>query len=73
VSGTGLSLGDLHDSAASGVSKLGVGVKVFYKLGMFNTWSKLNDFLERYIPTSFLESPSGYRLQQRIQEYLLGR
>jgi hypothetical protein len=73
VSGTGLSLGDLHDSAASRVSKLGVGVKVSYKLGMFNTWSKLKKFFERYIPTSILESPSGYRLQQRIQEYLLGR
>jgi hypothetical protein len=73
VSGTGLSLGDLRDSTASGVSKSPESVRVFHELGMFDTWPKLKKFLERYTPASFLETPSGYCLQLRIREYLLGR
>ncbi|KAM6498794.1 hypothetical protein JOM56_006742 [Amanita muscaria] len=73
VSGTGLSLGDLEDSMASGVSKPANTTILFHELGMFETWPKLKAFLERYIPASFSETPSGYRLQQRIREYLLGR
>jgi hypothetical protein len=57
---------------ASGVSKPGA-VMLFHQLGMFDTWPKLKPFLERYIPASILETPSGYRLQVRIREYLLGR
>jgi hypothetical protein len=72
VSGTGVSLEDLDEAMASGVSKP-VGVDLFHKLGMFDTWAKLKPFLDHYLPRSFLETPSGYRLQQRIQEYLLGR
>ena len=72
VSGTGLSLGDIRDAMASGVSKTRA-VNVFYQLGMFDTWPKLKLFFERYIPPSILDSPSGSRLQQRIREYLLGR
>jgi hypothetical protein len=73
VSGTGLSLGDLHDATASGVSKPLESVAVEFNLGMFETWEKLKKFLERYIPASFLETASGYCLQRRIREYLLGR
>jgi len=73
VSGTGLSLVDVKDALASGVSKHADAVKLVHKLGMFDTWSKLNAFLKCYIPASFLESLSGYRLQHRIEEYLLGR
>jgi hypothetical protein len=72
VSGTGLSLADLEDAMAPGVSKP-AKVKLFHQLGMFDTWPKLEQFLRRYIPASILETPSGYRLQQRMQEYLLGR
>ena len=72
VSGTGLSLRDLEEPMASGVSKTGA-FRLHHQLGMFDTWPKLRLFLERYIPTSILESPSGYRLQKRIREYLLGR
>jgi hypothetical protein len=72
VSGTGLSLADLQDSMSSGVSKP-VEVILFHKLGMFDTWPKLKSFLERYIPRSILYSLSGYRLQQRMREYLQGR
>jgi hypothetical protein len=56
---------------ASGVSK--EDVFVFHDLGMFDTWEKLQPFFERYVPASFLQSPSGYHLQKRIREYLLGR
>ena len=73
VSGTGLSLGDLEEAMVSGVSKPAEAVILFHELGMFDTWPKLKAFLERYIPASFLETPSGHRLQQRIREYLLGR
>jgi len=73
VSGTGVSLADLEDNIASGVGKPTHTVKVIHELGMFDTWPKLMDFFERYIPTSFLKNPSGYHLQQRMQEYLLGR
>jgi len=73
VSGTGLSLGDLREAMASGVSKPAGAVTVFHQLGMFDTWPKLKPFLERYVPTSILKSKSGCRLQLRIQEYLLGR
>ena len=72
VSGTDLSLEDLEDDVATGVSKPRA-VDLFHRLGMFDSWPKLKPFLERYIPTPILESPSGYRLQQRIQEYLQGR
>ncbi|KAM6498797.1 hypothetical protein JOM56_006745, partial [Amanita muscaria] len=73
VSGTGLPLEDLEDHRASGVSKPAESVILFHELGMFDTWPKLKAFLERYVPASFSETPSGYRLQQRIREYLLGR
>jgi hypothetical protein len=72
VSGTDLSLADLEDSMASRVSKR-AGVLLFHKLGMFDTWPKLESFLERYVPASILYSPSGYRLQHRMREYLQGR
>jgi len=71
VSGTGLSLEDLREALASGVSK--EDIFVFHHLGMFDTWEKLKPFLERYVPASFLRSPGGYRLEKRIREYLLGR
>ena len=73
VSGTGVSLADLEDNVASGVGKPLHTVKVFHELGMFDTWPKLMNFFGRYVPASFLENSSGYRLQQRMQEYLLGR
>jgi hypothetical protein len=73
VSGTGLSLAEVQGAMASGVSKPDEGVKLFHELGMFDTWLKLKPFLERYIPPSVLKSPSGYHLQLRIREYLLGR
>jgi hypothetical protein len=73
VSGTGLFLEDLEDDMASRVSKPAEAVILFHELGMFDTWPKLKPFLERYVPVSFLKTPSGYRLQQRIREYLLGR
>jgi hypothetical protein len=73
VSGTSLLLEELEDAMASGVSKPAEAVTLFHQLGMFDTWLKLKPFLERYISASFLETPSGYRLQQRIREYLLGR
>ena len=71
VSGTGLSLEELREVLASGVSK--PDIFVFHHLGMFDTWEKLKPFLERYVPASFLRSPGGYRLEKRIREYLLGR
>jgi len=71
VLGTGLSLEELREAIASGVSK--DDLFIFYDLGMFDTWEKLQPFLERYVPASFLQSPSGDHLQKRIREYLLGR
>ena len=59
VSGTGLSLAELEEAKASGVSKPGA-VMLFHQLGMFDTWPKLKSFLQCYIPTSILETPSGY-------------
>ena len=77
VSGTDLLLAELEDAnshpTASGVSKLAKPVQLFHKLGMFDTWPKLKSFLERYIPVSIFESPSGSRLQKRMREYLQGR
>ena len=73
VSGTGLSLDDLTEAMGSGVSKPSEGIQQFHQLGMFDTWLKLKSFLERYVPATVLESHSGYRLQQRIREYLQGR
>jgi hypothetical protein len=71
VSGTGPSLAEIEDTMASGVSKPAGAAS--HQLGMFDTWSKLKPFLERCIPVFILESPSGYRLQQRIRKYLQGR
>jgi hypothetical protein len=74
VSGTGVSMEDLGDAMASGVSRPFIPNEGWITdLGMFDNWPKLKAFLERYLPPSFLETASGHRLQQRIQEYLLGR
>jgi hypothetical protein len=75
VSGTGLPLGDLQDGVglASGVSKPKLVVTLSHKLGMFDTWPKLKEYFERYVPASFWETSSGDCLQQRMREYLLGR
>jgi hypothetical protein len=73
VSGTGLSVEDLREAISSGVSKPTEAVVLFHDLGMFDTWPKLKAFLDRYIPTSLLDSDSGLYLQKRIREYLLGR
>jgi hypothetical protein len=71
VSGTGLPLEELREAVASGVSK--DDIFVFHDLGMFDTWEKLQPFLERYLPASFWQTPSGDHLKKRIREYLLGR
>ena len=73
VSGTGLSLAELQEAIASGVSKPTESVFLFHQLGMFDTWPKLKQFLERYIPATILASDSGLYLQHWIREYLLGR
>jgi hypothetical protein len=72
VSGTGLSLAEVRDAMASGVSKPET-VHLFHKLGMFDTWPKIEPFLRRYIPDSIWDIRSGHHLQRRIREYLLGR
>lgn len=72
VSGTGVSQNDLEEAMASGVSKA-QAIKMFHKLGMFDTMPKLRSFVGRYVPAYILESDSGHRLQQRMREYLLGR
>jgi hypothetical protein len=74
VSSTSLPFADLLEEffGVSGVSKP-AEVNVFHELGMFDTWPKLKRFLGRYVPASILETPSGYHLQQRMREYLLGR
>ena len=66
-----MTLEDLKDSMASGVSKA-EKIYLFHELGMFDTWPKLKAFLERYIPTSLLETPSGRELQKWMQEYSSG-
>ena len=73
VLGTDLSLADFQDDMTSGVSKAAGQVRVYHELGMFDTWEKLEPFLARYIPASFLKSPSGELLTLRMREYLLGR
>jgi hypothetical protein len=74
VSGTGLSLEELQEAMASGVSKPSGPVEVFHQLGMFDTWQKLELLLDRYIPASVLKSShSGRCLIRRMREYLLGR
>jgi hypothetical protein len=72
VSGTGVTMDDLRDSMASGVSKHDT-VGLYHNLGMFDTWPTLSSFLERYLPDALLESPSWHCLRTRIQEYLMGR
>jgi hypothetical protein len=72
MSGTSVSLKDFECAMASGVAK-SEAVRVFHKLGMFDTLPKLKSFVERYVPASILESDSGHRLLQRMREYLLGR
>lgn len=71
VSGTGLSLPDLQDAMASGVSKA-APVKQHFELGTFD-WPKLDYFLRKYVPGPTLETASWQHLQVRMREYLLGR
>jgi len=73
VSSIGLPLAELEDAMAFRVSNPAEAVQLFHNLGMYDTWPKLKSFLERYVPASIFESRSGYRLQQRIWEYLEGR
>lgn len=72
VPGTGLLLVELQDAMASGVSKPLGAIAWFHSLGRFDNWVKLKPFLERYLPPSFLNMPSGHHLQHRMWEYLLG-
>ena len=72
VSGTGLSLQELNDAMASGVSKP-APVELFHNLGMFDTWQDVKLFVDRYIPAYIFESNSRRHLQQQMREYLLGR
>ena len=72
VSGTGLSLQELNDTMASGVSKP-APVELFHNLGMFDTWQDVKLFVDRYIPAYIFETNSGRHLQQQMREYLLGR
>jgi hypothetical protein len=72
VSGTGVSMDELRGAVVSGVSKT-INVDMYHDLGMFNTWSSLKSFLDRYLPAGFLETQSGHRLQLRMREYLMGR
>ena len=51
VSGTSLPMEELREAIASGVSK--DDLFVFHDLGMFDTWEKLQPFLQRYVPASF--------------------
>ena len=73
VSDTDLLLEDIQDSIVSGVSRPVNGARLFHELGMFDSWRKLESFVERYIPASILKSHSGRHLQQRMREYLHGR
>ena len=73
VSGTGLSLEEVEDALNSGVGKPLGQFETFVELGMFDNPLKLEATLQRYIPSSILESPSGKSLRMRIREYLPGR
>ena len=73
VSGTGLSLEEVEDARNSSVGKPLGQFEAFVELGMFDNPLKLEATLQRYIPTSILESPSGKSLRTRIREYLPGR
>jgi hypothetical protein len=72
VSGTGVSMSELREAVASGVSKP-TGVDLFHDLGMFDTWTKLESFFTNYVPASVWQSDSWVRLQIRIREHLRGR
>jgi len=52
VSGAGLSLTEFDDSTVSGVSEPAEALRLFYKFGVFDTWSKLKSFSECYVPAS---------------------
>jgi hypothetical protein len=73
VSGTGLSLEEVEEVLNSSVGKPLGQFETFVELGMFDDPLKLEAALQRYIPSSILESPSGKSLQTRIREYLPGR
>ena len=72
MSVTGLSLQELNDAMASGVSKP-APVELFHNLGMFDTWQNMKLFVDHYIPAYIFESDSGHRLQKWMREYLQGR
>jgi hypothetical protein len=73
VSGTGLSLEEVEETLSSNVGKPLGQFETFVELGMFDNPLKLEATLQRYIPASILESPSGKSLRTRIREYLPGR
>jgi len=74
LSGTGLSLEEVESALASGVSKTSVkDFRLIHDLGAFDNWTILEPFIRRYVPGFVLDTRSGYHLQYRIRQYLLGR
>ena len=52
VSGTDLPLAGPEEAMAPAVSKPAGAIILFHKLGMFDTWLKMEPFLECYVPAS---------------------
>jgi hypothetical protein len=73
VSGTGFSLSLFEMVLTSGVGKASSPWEAVYKTGDFTTRDLQKSYISRYLPPTFLSSPSGTVLVSRMFEWLRGR
>jgi hypothetical protein len=73
VSGTGFSLSDFKAVFVSSVGKADNEWTTEYSTGDFTNSSIQSSYIERYLPASYLNSPSGLVLMRRMRRWLCGR
>jgi hypothetical protein len=73
VSGTGFSLSDFKTVFVSSVGKADDEWTTEYLTGDFTNPSIQSTYIERYLPASYLNSPSGSVLMRRMHKWLRGR
>jgi len=73
ISGTGISMEKIDTVLGSMIAKQGGIVHTFTDLGVFDSEEGQRAYMERYLPSGFLESPSGEKLALRAAYWLHGR
>jgi len=73
ISGTGISMEKTDVVLSSRIAKEGGEVQTFTDLGVFDSEEGQRAYMERYLPSGFLNGPSGEKLASRAAYWLHGR